>query len=553
MAKSFYINGIGITAENVDKYSIEELLTEFYKNQDIEIRRLIRESLTGRRITVVGGKYNGRSGSIKRLCSDVFNDRIYVTFDKISRERTTKVEMVEWQFVLAEIEITPFDNNSIRACRKCGCTEDKACIDEHGQPCYWVSADLCSACFTHKDDLKPAVVIPDQVTIIGNPELSIPSEPKSNNKMKKIVIPTSPLLAVLKKVKEVIDKKPTLSLLENILIKVRRTDIQIIATDLMVTVIADIEVSNDFDYGYEFLLPFKFFHDFMVQVNDTAITLEYIEKTKKEDGKKVIYPQAKITTFADTIDIDWLDKTDDWPKLPEFPHENSVGIGDGFIDWLNLMVDTVSDDKSRPSMQRISIAIANNGITMASTNAYVLVEKSFQCESQHTIEMLVNTKIAKALKGFKETSISWSPSHIAFVSSNMTLIGTIQDEKYPDYKGLFGSAEPNFNVSLTELTGVMDKVSLTEKFADIYFKREIGHIVVDSFDQDYNRRITVRIAADYTGECEKITINPKELLRLLGQVKYLNLSLSITEFNRPIIITTESDETYRSLIMPIQA
>ncbi len=34
-----------------------------------------------------------------------------------------------------------------RACRVCGCTNDRACIDPRtGQPCYWVRPFLCSAC-----------------------------------------------------------------------------------------------------------------------------------------------------------------------------------------------------------------------------------------------------------------------------------------------------------------------------------------------------------------------------------------------------------------------
>ncbi len=32
-----------------------------------------------------------------------------------------------------------------RACRLCGCTDDRACMTEAG-PCWWVEADLCSAC-----------------------------------------------------------------------------------------------------------------------------------------------------------------------------------------------------------------------------------------------------------------------------------------------------------------------------------------------------------------------------------------------------------------------
>jgi hypothetical protein len=33
----------------------------------------------------------------------------------------------------------------IKACRVCGCTDDRACMTTAG-PCYWVEDDLCSAC-----------------------------------------------------------------------------------------------------------------------------------------------------------------------------------------------------------------------------------------------------------------------------------------------------------------------------------------------------------------------------------------------------------------------
>lgn len=33
-------------------------------------------------------------------------------------------------------------------CRLCGCTDDdcRGCIERTGAPCYWIEADLCSAC-----------------------------------------------------------------------------------------------------------------------------------------------------------------------------------------------------------------------------------------------------------------------------------------------------------------------------------------------------------------------------------------------------------------------
>ncbi len=36
-----------------------------------------------------------------------------------------------------------------RTCSGCGCTDDNCsqCVEKTGEPCYWVSEDLCSACF----------------------------------------------------------------------------------------------------------------------------------------------------------------------------------------------------------------------------------------------------------------------------------------------------------------------------------------------------------------------------------------------------------------------
>lgn len=36
----------------------------------------------------------------------------------------------------------------VRRCRVCGCTDDdcSGCVARTGEPCYWVSDDLCSAC-----------------------------------------------------------------------------------------------------------------------------------------------------------------------------------------------------------------------------------------------------------------------------------------------------------------------------------------------------------------------------------------------------------------------
>jgi hypothetical protein len=42
----------------------------------------------------------------------------------------------------------------VRTCRVCGCTDDdcSGCMERTGEPCHWVSDDLCSACAEKKPE-----------------------------------------------------------------------------------------------------------------------------------------------------------------------------------------------------------------------------------------------------------------------------------------------------------------------------------------------------------------------------------------------------------------
>ena len=101
-----------------------------------------------------------------------------------------------------------------------------------------------------------------------------------------------------------------------------------------------------------------------------VFTLEFISTTKKEKGKPVTTTAAKITTLADKYEIA-LEDTTDWPQLPEFPKENSIGIGDTFIECMNAAVDTLYKDSDLSAAQKVLIRVEPNLVTIVSTNKNV--------------------------------------------------------------------------------------------------------------------------------------------------------------------------------------
>jgi hypothetical protein len=55
-----------------------------------------------------------------------------------------------------------------RQCRKCGCTENNACVTAHGN-CHWVSPDLCSECAA--DDFEEAHGPAPRIELGDDPDL----------------------------------------------------------------------------------------------------------------------------------------------------------------------------------------------------------------------------------------------------------------------------------------------------------------------------------------------------------------------------------------------
>jgi len=360
--------------------------------------------------------------------------------------------------------------------------------------------------------------------------------------MKKITIKIPDLLAILKKAKEVVAKHPAMRILDNILVKVKQTNAEVIVTDLLVTVIGNMEIINDADAEYSFLLPFDYIYHHLQLITTDSLTIELVV-----GGGKTPKTNAVLTSYADEFKLTGLEEPADFPELPQFSIENSVGIDSEFISWMGAAAHTVSNDGNLPALQKILLKIKDGVAAVVSTNSYVLLEKTFTVEQGKDVSLLVNTKVAKALKGMKETSLSWNDAHLCFVSNNMKIIGTLQSEKYPNYKSIIPKADgSNLSLATEELRNAMRMVELTGENSTVHLKKEKGHIIIEG--KADGRTIKVKVPATYTGEVDKVIITPKYMLQLLGQISYVSLQMNVISDTKAIMITTESDMSYRSLI-----
>jgi|GEM_PF-3072346 len=361
--------------------------------------------------------------------------------------------------------------------------------------------------------------------------------------MKKITIKLADLMTVLDKASE-IASRPAGNITDNILIYVRGNKAEIVVTDKVMTMAASLDVeATDATQSYGFLLPFRYLYDNCKLIAAEDISIEIKEEKGKTD--------AMITALTEELGIRALPEASLFPPLPQFTIENTIGISSEFIDWLNAAILTVSSNEALPAMKKIYIGNCDHKkVAIASTNAYVLMEKTFDVDNTNPVSVLVMPKAAKALRGMKDVTLSWSASHICFEAPNMKIMCVLQAEKYVKYRSIMPGPGYNLVISHADLMLAMKKIDLTGDNATLHLKKEKGYLVLTGKDKQYNRNAVVKIPAEYTGTVGRVVITPKQMMLLLDQVKYTTLHLNIIDEKSGILITTPADDSYRGMIMP---
>lgn len=358
--------------------------------------------------------------------------------------------------------------------------------------------------------------------------------------MKKIIISSKQLAAALKKLEQAISKKSVLPVLEDVYLKVRKTEVELITTDLELTII--VTCSCEASHEFEMLIPFEFIKKVCALASDQPLTIEM-------NGNK-----GMIQGENDTYELGSLDKVDDYPKLPQPPQQKYIKMNGTFIEWLGRAKATVAKDELRPALQHFCLDIKSNCVIMASTDANLIFSHVFPAESKNEDQLLVSPKIANALDGFSETEIFWNKQHIAFKSDNVTVIATRHEEKYPDYKVVFHDEEPNLVLDRNAVIDALERACLnssTSKHTVVYLKKEPGTIHFEATDLYLNRKILVDIPGSFRGDTERTAVNAAKLLALMNQVEFDEVQLAIIAAEKGIQITSESDSDYKSLIMPL--
>lgn len=359
--------------------------------------------------------------------------------------------------------------------------------------------------------------------------------------MKKLITGTEVLKDALKKLGLAVSRKPAIPALSNLYLKASAGSAELITTDLELTISCSLPCEcND---TFEMLIPFDFVSRLLALLGTQPLTIEYHSATK-----------GALVADGETYKLDSLDKVKDFPEIPTVPVKNVLEFDEEMMKWLERVTVCVTKDELRPAMTQACLEIDGDGVTMVSTDAHVLCRKFFAKPSSIPAEsVLIGPRVSRALHGAEKATFSWRQNHVAMVSEKLTVIQTRVDARFPDYKVVIPNSKPTLDLDRNLVLGALMKAELVNKRqVDFRFADGVNdRFSVCASDIGFGLASEVTVACVNCGKTAAVAFDPILLTRLLADLPFDMVKFHIDGPSRGIVITSDEDESFLGLIMPL--
>jgi DNA polymerase-3 subunit beta len=361
-------------------------------------------------------------------------------------------------------------------------------------------------------------------------------------------------------------KNVNLPILNNVLLKIDGTSIQLISTNLEVAVRCAIR--GKVDEGGEFTVPSKLFLEYVNLLPDDRIDLE-VEETF-----------LKISCRKNSTKIKGIPASE-FPLIPSVEGQKTLYLsGSALKRALSQVNFAVSSIESRPELTgalfNINPEFSKGSLIIAATDSYRLSEKTVKLASSgakvsttHTQALIVPGKtlheLARILSLFNPTELEAQPveiavgeGQIAFRLGEVELISRLVDGKYPDYRPIIPekfTTEAIFQKS--EMVQAVKGASLFARagLQDVNFKLEQdGGLVVSSTEGQMGKNDST-IDAKISGPVNGITLNYRYFLDGLAALETSKARLRVIDAMNPCILMADGEDEGEKLtyiVMPIK-
>lgn len=367
--------------------------------------------------------------------------------------------------------------------------------------------------------------------------------------MFQLVTTKKDLLTPLMIVSGAVDKKQSMPILANILLKLHKDTLSLTATDLEIEITAHIACKSAQNEG-TITVPAKKFIDIVKSLEEDAdVVFAY------ENGRVSISSETSKFKLA-TLPADNYPVADYDCSETEF-HLNTV-------DLLHLLQSTafaMAQQDVRIYLNGLLLEVGMKSLTSVTADGHRMAICSIPCDDLVSQQRLLIPKkgIQEALRLLnnapaEKVLISVSSNHFRLVSAQYIFSSKLIEARFPPYtKAIPKDQDKHVTVDRDILKRALSRVIImaNEKSRAVLLNIQNSSLTLSATNQEHEEGLeSLQVETEGTGL--EIGLNAAYLLEVLNHLQDGPLKLSFTSADSSILVQSLQDENYQYIIMPMK-
>ncbi|MEP7705783.1 DNA polymerase III subunit beta [Paraglaciecola sp. 25GB23A] len=357
-------------------------------------------------------------------------------------------------------------------------------------------------------------------------------------------------LQPLQLVSGAVERRHTLPILSNILVKVSDSSLWLTGTDLEVELISNVTLTGAFTEG-EITVPAKKLVDICKGLSDNS-TIEF-----EVEGNKALIRSGRSKYSLSTLSAADYPNLEDWQGELEFEISQSS---------LKRLIDSthfcMAQQDVRYYLNGMSLETEGTTIRTVATDGHRLA----LCRLEYTSSPLQNRQVIIPRKGVLEISrliedsdkrvkVQVGSNHIRIFSTDFIFTSKLVDGRFPDYRRVLPKdGDKKIESSKDVLKHAFSRASIlsNEKFKGVRLNLSSGELKITANNPEQEEAEEI-VDVDYQGDHLEIGFNVAYLIDVMnGLTNCEQVKITLADSNSSALIEDASDDSALYVIMPMR-
>lgn len=356
------------------------------------------------------------------------------------------------------------------------------------------------------------------------------------------------LLRPLQQVIGVVERRQTLPILGNVLLKTSDNALSITATDLEIEMVSQIELKNS-NFG-EITLPARKFIDICKALpNDASLSI-------KVDAERATIRSGKSRFVLSTLPATEFPNIDSFEALLEFQIKQKQ---------LKQLIDkthfAMAQQDVRYYLNGLLFEFSENLIRVVATDGHRLALSDVEIDTgvSELQQVIVPRKAVMELARLLENSdesvkVQLGSNHLRLTTGDLSFITKLIDGRFPDYQRVVPQGGDKIVIAdRNEIHQALSRASIlsNEKYRSVRFTLSSGSLQVMANNPE-QEEAEEEISVDYEGPSLEIGFNASYVLEALNAIDDEQVQLELTDQNSCCLIRSPASEDSRYVVMPMR-